>query len=50
MNKSQVNGADMAQTHLNLCATLSQLGRHERALYHAQAALIRMYETLSKVL
>ena len=38
----QVNGADMAQTHLNLCATLSQLSRHERALYHAQAVLIRM--------
>merc|ERR1719269_23839 len=48
--EQKVNGADMAQTHLNLCATLSQLGRHERALYHAQAALIRMYETLSKVL
>merc|ERR1719269_325041 len=48
--EEKVNGADMAQTHLNLCATLSQLSRHERALYHAQAALIRMYETLSKVL
>jgi tetratricopeptide (TPR) repeat protein len=48
--EQKVNGADMAQTHLNLCATLSQLGKHDRALYHAQAALIRMYETLSKVL
>merc|ERR1719271_1508123 len=37
--EEKVNGADMAQTHLNLCATLSQLGRHEKALYHAQAAL-----------
>jgi len=48
--EEKVNGPDMAQTHLNLCATLSQLGRHERALFHAQAALIRMYETLCKVL
>merc|ERR1719265_445060 len=39
--------ADTSQTHLNLCATLSQLRRHDRALYHAQCALIRMYEILS---
>jgi len=36
-----------AQTHLNLCATLSQLQRHADALYHAQSAMIRMYEILS---
>merc|ERR1719498_1468329 len=39
-----------AQTHLNLCATLSQLNRHADALYHAQSAMIRMYEILSPVM
>mmetsp|Transcript_99937 Transcript_99937/g.287221 ORF Transcript_99937/g.287221 Transcript_99937/m.287221 type:complete len:361 (+) Transcript_99937:81-1163(+) len=39
--------ANVAQTHLNLCATLSQLQRHTDALLHAQTALIRIYETLS---
>lgn len=42
-----VRDADAAQTHLNLCATLSQLQRHGDALYHAQSALIHMYEILS---
>merc|ERR1740129_2528047 len=42
-----VRDADAAQTHLNLCATLSQLKRHADALYHAQTAVIRMYELLS---
>jgi len=39
--------ADVAQTHLNLCATLSQLQRHDRALYHAQCALVRIFEILA---
>merc|ERR1719163_2116343 len=39
--------AAAAQTHLNLCATLSQLNRHADALYHAQSAMIRMYEILT---
>lgn len=39
-----------AQTHLNLCATLSQLHRHADALYHSQSAMIRMYEILSPVM
>jgi tetratricopeptide (TPR) repeat protein len=39
--------AAAAQTHLNLCATMSQLNRHADALYHAQSAMIRMYELLS---
>jgi tetratricopeptide (TPR) repeat protein len=39
-----------AQTHLNLCATLSQLQRHADALYHAQSAMIRMYEILSPLM
>jgi len=42
--------ADGAQTHLNLCATLSQLQRHADALFHAQSALIRIYEILSPLL
>ena len=29
-----------ADTHLNMCAVLSQLGRHAGALEHAQSALI----------
>ena len=29
-----------ADTHLNICACQSQLGRHNEALEHAQAALI----------
>lgn len=37
---------DAAQTHLNICATLSQLKRHSEALHHAQCALIRIYEIL----
>lgn len=41
---------DAAQTHLNLCATLSQLQRHADALYHAQSALIRIYETLTPLM
>ncbi|CAJ1359143.1 unnamed protein product [Effrenium voratum] len=36
-----------AQTHLNLCATLSQLQRHSEALQQAQRALVRIYEALA---
>lgn len=39
-----------AQTHLNLCAVLSQLQRHADALYHAQSAMIRMYEILAPLM
>jgi len=35
-----------ADTHLNMCAVLSQLGRHAGALEHAQAALILLQEEL----
>lgn len=38
-----VNSAD---THLNACAVLSQLGRHSTALSHAQSALILLQEEL----
>merc|ERR1719321_618537 len=44
--EERLEGVDTSQTHLNLCATLSQLQRHDRALYHAQCATIRMYEIL----
>ena len=35
-----------ADTHLNMCAVLSQLGRHQSALEHAQSALILLQEEL----
>jgi tetratricopeptide (TPR) repeat protein len=35
-----------ADTHLNACAVLSQLGRHQTALEHAQQALILLQEEL----
>ena len=35
-----------ADTHLNLCAVLSQLSRHREALEHAQAALLLLQEEL----
>lgn len=48
--EEHTGNADSAQTHLNLCATLSQLQRHADALYHAQSALIRIYEILSPLM
>lgn len=42
--------ADAAQTHLNLCATLSQLNRHDEALSHARCALLRNFELLSPLM
>jgi hypothetical protein len=38
------NTRNAADTHLNICAVLSQLGRHEAALEHAQEALISLQE------
>ena len=35
-----------ADTHINACAVLSQLGRHQAALEHAQSALILLQEEL----
>eukprot|EP00605_Chrysophyceae_sp_TOSAG23-4_P001337 GSChrysophyteH1.ASY1.ANO1.1454.1 assembled CDS len=35
-----------ADTHINACAVLSQLGRHQTALEHAQQALILLQEEL----
>lgn len=39
-----------ADTFLNTCAVLSQLGRHQSALEHAQQALILLQEELAVVL
>lgn len=41
---------EATQTHLNLCATLSQLNRHSEALAHAKSAMIRLYEILSPMM
>jgi len=40
------SSADVSQTHLNLCATLSQLHKHSQAMHHAHTAIIRIYEML----
>lgn len=39
-----------ADTYLNACAVLSQLGRHQSGLEHAQQALILLQEELSAVM
>jgi len=36
----------IADTHLNICAVLSQLGKHEQALEHAMAAIILLQEEM----
>ena len=41
-----VNVQNPADTHINACAVLSQLGRHATALEHAQQALILLQEEL----
>jgi tetratricopeptide (TPR) repeat protein len=40
------NIPNKADTHLNMCAVLSQLGKHQSALQHAQSALIFLHEEL----
>ena len=40
------NVQNPADTHINACAVLSQLGRHQTALEHAQQALILLQEEL----
>jgi hypothetical protein len=45
--ESKIPTADNpGDTHLNMCAVLSQLGRHAQALEHAQSALILLQEEL----
>jgi tetratricopeptide (TPR) repeat protein len=46
LNSSASDAVNRASTHLNLCAVLSQLGRHAVALEQAQAALILLQEQL----
>ena len=38
--------AAKADTHLNMCAVLSQLSRHEHAMLHAHQAIIIVQSTL----
>lgn len=40
------NVQNPADTHINACAVLSQLGKHASALEHAQTALILLQEEL----
>ncbi|KAG7396594.1 hypothetical protein PHYBOEH_002014 [Phytophthora boehmeriae] len=40
------NLPNKADTHLNMCAVLSQLGKHQSALGHAQSALVFLHEEL----
>lgn len=37
---------DAADSHINLCVTLSDLGRHEEAINHCQAALVLLQDEL----
>ena len=36
-------------THLNMCAVLSELGRHQQALEHARLSLILLQDELLQV-
>jgi len=40
------NVMNAADTHINACAVLSQLGRHQQALEHAQSALLLLQEEM----
>ncbi|RLN86310.1 hypothetical protein BBJ28_00010349 [Nothophytophthora sp. Chile5] len=44
LEKRLENLRNAADTHLNMCAVLSQLGKHQEALEHAQEALITLQE------
>ena len=37
------------EIHLNICAILSQLGKHELALHHAMKALILIQDELLEI-
>lgn len=41
-----LKGSAASDTHLNICAVLSQMGDHEKALSHAMEALILLQEEL----
>ena len=38
--------SDLSKTHLNLCAVLSELGKHEEAMLHAMQAVILMQDNI----
>lgn len=44
LEKKLQNVRNTADTHLNICAVLSQLGKHQQALEQAQEALIILQE------
>lgn len=44
LEKRLENVRNAADTQLNMCAVLSQLGKHQEALEHAQEALITLQE------
>ncbi|KAG7390213.1 hypothetical protein PHYBOEH_007064 [Phytophthora boehmeriae] len=44
LEKGLANVRNAADTQLNMCAVLSQLGKHQEALEHAQEALITLQE------
>lgn len=44
IEKKLHNVRNAADTHLNLCAVLSQLGKHQEALNHAQSALLTLQD------
>jgi len=41
-----MHGSAASDTHLNICAVLSLMGRHEEALSHAMQALILLQEEM----
>jgi len=41
-----MHGSAASDTHLNICAVLSLMGRHDEALYHAMQALILLQEEM----
>lgn len=44
------NSSHQADTHLNMCAVLSQLGQHSTAIQHAQLALSLLEETFADII
>lgn len=45
---SLIYHSSKADTHLNICAVLSQLNRHDLALHHAQSAIMIVQSNLLK--
>ncbi|DAZ96125.1 TPA: hypothetical protein N0F65_008704 [Lagenidium giganteum] len=49
IEKKLQNVKNAADTHLNICAVLSQLGKHKQALEHSQDALLILQDEFFKV-